>query len=139
MPYDTEIEYLKSSGTQWIDTGIIPNTNTKVQFKFKNLEATGNVIIGYYTTNDSLDWRFFNYGQQAYFDLPVDNFGHEGMRITLGDESNRIYQGTIYELELGNYYVKNLNTNTILISGEPQTYTGISTITLNHYIFAFAI
>lgn len=128
LPYDIEIEYLKSSGTQWIDTGITPNTNTKVQFKFKNLECTGDVIIGYYTNTDSLDWRFFNYDQRIYFDLPVD-----GIRIIGNNENSRIYQNTIYELELGNYYVKNLNTNTILISGEPQTYTGISTITLNHY------
>lgn len=137
VPYDAEIKYLKSSGTQWIDTGITPNTNTKVQLKFKNLESTGDVIIGYYgmahvNINDKCDWRLFNYNQYAYFDLPVDD-NNDGIRIFGNDENSRIYQNTIYELELGNYYIKNLNTNTILISGEPQTYTGISTITLNHH------
>ena len=133
LPYDAEIEYLESSGTQWIDTGITPNTNTKVQFKFKNFDSTGNVIIGYYIGNDRSDWRFFNYDQRAYFDLPVNNNDRDGMRIVDNNENSRIYKSAIYELELGNYYVKNLNTNTILVSGEPQTYTGISTITLNYY------
>lgn len=32
-PYDCEIEYLESTGTQWIDTGIIGNNTCKVEIK----------------------------------------------------------------------------------------------------------
>ena len=35
LPYDAEIEYLESTGTQWIDTGIIPQDNTVIDFKCK--------------------------------------------------------------------------------------------------------
>ena len=33
LPYDAEVEYLESSGTQWINTGYYPNNNTKLQYR----------------------------------------------------------------------------------------------------------
>lgn len=30
LPYDAEVEYLESTGTQYIETGVIPNINTKI-------------------------------------------------------------------------------------------------------------
>ena len=122
LPYDAEIEYLESSGTQWIDTGVIPDSNTIVQFKFVNLNITGDVIIGYFT-DDTNDWRFFNHASACYFDTPNSE------RIADGN----IYQNTLYELELGNYYVKNLDTGINIVSGNATSYTGISSITLNNY------
>ena len=128
VSYDTEIEYLESTGTQWIDTGITPYTNTRVQFKFMNLAVTGDVIVGYYTTDDKTDWRFFNYQQQTYFDIPGSaNFGN---RIY----GNSTYGNTVYEYELGNFYVKDLVTGQYKIGQQNNVeYTGSSTITLNNY------
>ena len=124
--YDSEIEYLESSGTQWIDLGIIPDQNTKVQFKFKNLIATGGSILGYNNNSDIQDWRFFNYGQKAYFDVPGGS--GTGNRINGGT----ININTVYELEVGNFYVKNLETNTNLCSATAiSSYTGNDTIKLN--------
>lgn len=42
LPYDAEIEYIKSSGTQYINTGILPDDTTKVELKgvFKYSPAT---------------------------------------------------------------------------------------------------
>ena len=122
LPYDCEIEYLESTGTQWIDTGIIPDSNTIVQFKFVNLSITGDAIIGYFT-NDTNDWRLFNNASACYFDMP------NGSRIAGGN----IYENTLYELELGNYYVKNLDTGINIVSGNATSYTGVSAITLNNY------
>ena len=34
LPYDAEIEYLKSTGTQYIDTEYIPNANTELYIQF---------------------------------------------------------------------------------------------------------
>ena len=31
LPYDAEVEYLESTGTQWIDTGIIATEDTRVK------------------------------------------------------------------------------------------------------------
>lgn len=46
LPYDAEIEYLESSGTQWIDTGILGNAPIEsfVDFSVNNLNA--QVILG---------------------------------------------------------------------------------------------
>lgn len=127
-PYDSEIEYLQSSSTQWLDTGVIPYTNTKVQVKFMNIASTGDVIIGYYTDSDKTDWRLFNYQQSTYFDIPGDS--GNGNRIN-GDVTNT---NTIYEYELGNFYVKDLTTNQYKIGQiDNIQYTGVSTITLNNY------
>lgn len=42
LPYDAEVEYLESSGTQYINTGILPDDTTKVELKgeFKYNAAT---------------------------------------------------------------------------------------------------
>ena len=33
LPYDSEVEYLESTGTQWIDTGYKPSNKTKVMYR----------------------------------------------------------------------------------------------------------
>lgn len=108
--YDSEIEYVESTGTQWIDCKVLPTPDTKIQFKFINLQATGNVIIGSNEQGDTQDYRFFNYNNGAYFDVPGGS--GTGNRLI---SSNKIYPNTEYELELGNYYVLNLKTNTIIV------------------------
>lgn len=113
------VQYLRTTGTQKINLQVIPSTNTKIQMKFRNITKTGGQIIGYQIT-DSRDWRFFNYNNAAYFDIV-------NKRITGGT----INQGTDYEIELGNYYVKNLLTNTNIVSGTAFSYTGESNIVLN--------
>ena len=30
LPYDAEVEYLESTGTQYVETGVIPDSNTKI-------------------------------------------------------------------------------------------------------------
>ena len=116
------IEYIRSTGTQYINTGVKPNTNTKVRLKFKNLVITGNVIIGYMGSGDSNDWRFFNATSKAYFDVINSRINTSGAAINANVN---------YEIELGNYYIKNLITGTNIISGSSKTYTGDRAITLN--------
>ena len=41
LPYDAEVEYLESTGTQWINTGIIADENTRVKATLMTL-STGN-------------------------------------------------------------------------------------------------
>ena len=48
LPYDAEIEYLESSGTQWIDTGIIPDSRTSF-FLQVMLVNTANTIYFFET------------------------------------------------------------------------------------------
>ena len=39
LPYDAEVEYLESTGTQYIDTGIVPLLGTSMHIKFSPLLA----------------------------------------------------------------------------------------------------
>lgn len=51
LPYDAEVEYLESTGTQWIDTGIMPNQDTRVKVSFSvsfdiSLGGSGREVFG---------------------------------------------------------------------------------------------
>lgn len=59
----TKVDYLQSSGTQWIDMGIAPDQNTKVILKIlaTNLNGSSGVsLIGSRSSNNSSD-QFFTY------------------------------------------------------------------------------
>lgn len=100
----------------YIDLQYEPKVTTKIQMKFTPHNTTGDIIIGVNMTDDWHDWRFFNYGTSYYYDFPTGN-GENGTRICDGymplDEK--------YELELGNYYLKNLTTGENILTGETQT------------------
>lgn len=123
LPYDAEIEYLSSNGTQWLDTGITPDSNTKVQFKFKTAQTARVLILGYHLGNNNTAWSFCNYGNEAYLKRPANVTIHGGT----------ISNNVLYELEIGNFYVKNLSSDLIIVSGSEGSFTGVSTITLNHF------
>lgn len=46
MPYDAEVEYLQSTGTQVIDSGIVGNLNTEVEVSFKTTSTMAKAIAG---------------------------------------------------------------------------------------------
>lgn len=47
LPYDAEIEYLESTGTQYINTGFVNTLNTEFEITFQLTDATGDrKIIG---------------------------------------------------------------------------------------------
>lgn len=45
VPYDAEIEYLESTGAQWIDTGYAPDTSTKIVIDFKLTGVFNNKFL----------------------------------------------------------------------------------------------
>ena len=126
------IPYIEQTGSQWLDTEFIPNQDTKVQLKVMNLQVTGDVIFGYYTSTDLTDWRLFNYSSKIYFDIP----GGSGYGNRLIDNTvNSFPINTIKELELGNFYITDLTTNTVLINGTTiANYTGTSSLKLGRYM-----
>ena len=60
----TAVDYLQSSGTQWIEMGIAPNQNTKAVLKIKINEIpaadSGTTLIGSRSKSNSND-QFFTY------------------------------------------------------------------------------
>lgn len=59
LPYDAQIEYLESTGTQWIDTGIFflaspNNEEVNIQFEFTEINTSdNNVIFGAFDASGS--------------------------------------------------------------------------------------
>ena len=56
LPYDAEVEYLESNGTQYIDTGIIPDANTGI---YLNVECSNNndtYLVGLRDTTGNTRW-----------------------------------------------------------------------------------
>lgn len=48
-----QLEYIQSSGTQWIDTGFKPNQNTKVEMKVSTTEGTSSSVPYLFGAQDS--------------------------------------------------------------------------------------
>ena len=77
LPYDAEVEYLESTGTQWIDTGYTksqcPYFSLDVQPLITNVDSG---MFGAYTDGYSVQqllgrWRWFD-GGWTLTDIPVD-------------------------------------------------------------------
>lgn len=83
LPYDTEVEYLESTGTQWIDTGIKRNIDDEffVDFQFPNLTQSQihSTVYGYEieSTNRLIFRKFVNFGFYGFTPtgfLEISNF-----------------------------------------------------------------
>ena len=65
-----ELEYIQSTGTQWIDTGVAVKSTLVSQLGFNMSANTGGVIFGNTAGGDATDSRLFNYEGNCYFDIP---------------------------------------------------------------------
>lgn len=108
LPYDAEIEYLQSSGTQWIDTGVYGHMNHTYELVFQQTTVASAPIwgalgqpsyIGYnmsYTWLDStqlcLRWESTTSGQR-YVRVNVIDMNKHTIKISKG----RIYFDDSYK------------------------------------------
>ncbi len=67
--YDAEVEYLQSSGTQYIETNIIPNANTGIYVKGQRVSGSDSFIVGLRNNTSNTRWAigrasgwYFGYG-----------------------------------------------------------------------------
>lgn len=114
-----EIQYIEATGTQQIDTKICPTSNTMVRLKFNMTAPTGGAIVGF-SNSEAEAFRFFNYNNNAYLDY---GSGAGYNRINGGT----VASGTTYNIEFGNRYVKNIDTDTNIISSSAVSFNPIST------------
>ena len=89
-----QLEYIQSSGTQWIDTGVKPTVATTIIVGLKIFEATGDSVIGNMGESDDNDYRLFNYSNNIYYDMASS-------RINGGTFANN----TRYDFVMGNFFV----------------------------------
>ena len=104
-----ELEYIESTGTQYIDTNVLCKSSLRCQLKFSTTKHSGNCYIGGMATNEEDSFRVFTFNNKWYLD-----FGS-------GEYHNRIKGGsaninTVYNIEIGNRYIKDLDTETNIIS-----------------------
>lgn len=107
-PY-TELSYIKTTGTQFINTGIKCKSTLKFQVKFSAQKLSGGKFFGN-QTSESDAFRFFAASTPRWY-LDFGS-GEGGNRISGGTPA----LNTIYEFEIGNRYVKDLVTGTNVIS-----------------------
>ena len=108
-----EVEYLQSSGTQYIDTGITGNINTKIEAKVYSQKVSGTdsgyCIAGDFTTSTKAITMPFNFVSNALYSRFGDKY------ITTGiQQQDGAY---IFAVDKAGYYVNstkiaNFNTTT---------------------------
>ena len=104
-----QLNYIQSTGTQYINTGVSPTASTKFQFAVTMKALTGDVIIGD-MTNDNNDYRIFNYQGAVYWDMGSSRLIAAANSLPVGERA---------EFEVGNNYVK--KNGVMLISGDALT------------------
>ena len=69
------VDYIESTGTQYIDTGIIPNSNTKVEVKFMATTTNNTGIFGARESMETYGYLLWGYlGGQMRFDYNADSY-----------------------------------------------------------------
>ena len=99
LPYDAVVEYLESTGTQWIDTGFVP-IQDDVRFIIEcSIGRTGNNIFVGMAKYGSNDFAFNFYNKSSiywWFGGKTGNFSATGLdhqRLEVGSEI--IYNGNL--------------------------------------------
>jgi len=112
------IEYLESTGTQYIDTGFTPTTQTKVYIKYliKNFNSSSGYIAIYGSKDTGNKGIFVNWAEHWY----VNNVYQQ---INLPVETNVNYEDTLY----GTTWVHNAISYTV---------SPVAANSLNIFLFA---
>ena len=99
-PYDAEVEYLESTGTQYIDTGIVPTSDISFEIEFQQVSFTYRYVPvahcgEYYNSSDTFGFAIYDnspysailsyYG--TFSNIPV---GHN--KFNIGDRLNVKYR-----------------------------------------------
>ena len=105
------VEYIAKTNESdsYIDLGVPFKSNTKIQIKFYPTNGDGGAIVGDKSDSDSKDWRFFFAGSTLYYDF-------DSSRQSTSKSLN-----TLYEWEVGNYYIRNLGSTNNILSGTAHT------------------
>jgi len=105
-------EYIERTSTYngYIPLGVKFTENTRVQIKHQQTNVQGDGFICDNKTSDSNDWRVFWAVGTLYYDFISD-------RISTYSVSS----SSLYEWEIGNYYIKDLITNNTILSGTAKS------------------
>lgn len=117
-----ELEYIESTGTQYIDTGFTPNQDTRVvmDVQFLSVPSAHSALFGCYDSVNQY-WAYYRYNEGQYRAV---NGGTEQNKIAYSDPTAR----TTVELKKGLFKV-----------GETELSLTESTFAIPYPIFLFAL
>lgn len=109
----TTLASISANGTQQLDLGYVFNAATTCRMRFRVTGGSGGTFLGTEKGDDVHDCRFFVSGSTTYLDYPSGNATGRlsGSAVVVG--------ATIYNYEFGNYYLRDLSSNTTLLNGNP--------------------
>ena len=112
---DLPVEYVSGEDANVsFPLNYVPKADTRTQIKFMYTHHNGSTFFGTpYGTAEASDYRFFQGGDNAtaYFDM-----GLGGQRISQNDVLTD--STAVRHFELGNHYIKDLDTDTTIVSAE---------------------
>ena len=94
LPYDAEIEYLESTGTQWIDTGIYPTTELSYEITLQRTQSSAGDEVAF-------GCRKLSYGTNEDFSLwtnPASGKGfasHYAYTPSVAEDSGWVFKNDI--------------------------------------------
>ena len=94
-PYDKELKYLESNGTQYIETGIIPKNNTGIYINATCLNSTDSFIVGLRNSSGNTRWCIgrgsaFYYGYGTFHTTNVKDYSAECWLNFMNDRKFKI-------------------------------------------------
>ena len=101
----TELQYIESTGTQYINTGITPKNTIGLQIKFRRYTYGDEVVIGSASGNNGGSRIWLNWADGAYFCFGEQNYttGRLGNAIDNQDIIGRINYMNDRQRSWGNY------------------------------------
>ena len=118
-----EVEYIESTGTQWIDTGLTANQDTTIKCKISNTKSGTQTMMGLRDGSSTL----YGIGQQSTGNLLFAQYLDSGTnsRIISNVAGN---DGVVRELEFrkNEFYIDNVLAGSLTF----KTFASISTIKL---------
>lgn len=128
LPYDAEVEYLESTGTQWIDTGInlrqILHTTMDVMIT-KGI-TTNSCLCGLFVDSSYPRYQLYINGNQQWATLTTTNaqyYNYSGITAGASVSKNTRYTPTLNSLQVQNYdmtiylFARNHSSNKLATNG----------------------
>ena len=107
LPYDAEVEYLETTGEQWINTGVMPDYTLTATFDVEVLPTTN--IIRFSGSRVGEERSFMFSISQTAGVINDYGSGDKGNRIQVSHFRPSYHIGRL-SLEFGNRYIKDLST-----------------------------
>ena len=110
LPYDAEVEYIESTGSQYINTGFVPNDICGIRVKASALKIQDTVVVGCRRALDERWWVNFggntfnaSWGHYAYTTLYYSSITPYVIENNFKNSRSFVVDGVVYNESLYAY------------------------------------